>query len=56
MLASVATLIHDSYLPVYLKDVLHLSSTKIGALLAASQLLCQYMKGLSGVIGDLLRS
>jgi hypothetical protein len=31
MLCSVATLIHDTYLPVYLSDVLHLSNTKVRA-------------------------
>jgi hypothetical protein len=29
-LSSVATLIHDSYLPVYVQDVLGLSNTKVG--------------------------
>lgn len=29
MLCSVATLIHDTYLPVYLSDVLHLSNSKV---------------------------
>ncbi len=29
MLCSVATLIHDTYLPVYLQDVLGLSNSKV---------------------------
>lgn len=29
MLCSVATLIHDTYLPVYLSEVLHLSNSKV---------------------------
>jgi hypothetical protein len=29
MLASVATLLHDTYLPVYLSEVLHLTNTKV---------------------------
>lgn len=31
MLGSVATLMHETYLPVYLSDVLHLSNTKVGS-------------------------
>ncbi len=30
MLSSIATLIHDTYLPLYLQDVLGLSNTKVG--------------------------
>lgn len=29
MLSSIATLIHDTYLPVYLQDVLGLSNTRV---------------------------
>ena len=29
MLGSVATLMHETYLPVYLSEVLHLSNTKV---------------------------
>lgn len=56
MLCSLATLIHDSYLPVYIQDELGLSNTKIGALQGAAQFLCQMSKGVSGVVGDLLGS
>ena len=31
MLSSVATLIHDTYLPLYLQDVLGMSNQKVGA-------------------------
>jgi len=34
MLCSVATLIHDTYLPVYMSDVLGMSNSKIGNLQA----------------------
>ncbi|KAL6764319.1 MFS general substrate transporter [Haematococcus lacustris] len=56
MLCSVATLIHDSYLPVYVQDELGLSSTKIGAVQGGAQFLCQISKGVSGIAGDLLGS
>ncbi|KAF5831752.1 hypothetical protein DUNSADRAFT_12622 [Dunaliella salina] len=56
MLCSLATLIHDSYLPVYIQDELGLSNTKIGALQGAAQFLCQLSKGVSGVVGDILGS
>lgn len=55
-LCSVATLIHDSYLPVYVQDELGLSNTKIGAVQGAAQFLCQLSKGVSGVVGDVLGS
>ncbi|KAK9807690.1 hypothetical protein WJX72_006202 [[Myrmecia] bisecta] len=53
-LCSVATLIHDTYLPVYLQDVLGLSNTKIGNLQAVSQFLCNASKSLSGTLADIL--
>lgn len=56
MLCTVATFIHDSYLPVYLQDHLGLSNTKIGAIQGAAQFLCQLSKGVSGVVGDILGS
>ncbi|GAX82287.1 hypothetical protein CEUSTIGMA_g9716.t1 [Chlamydomonas eustigma] len=56
MLCSVATLIHDSYLPVYAQDVLGLSNTSIGAVQGLAQFLCQLTKGVSGVVGDVLGS
>ena len=56
MLCSIATLIHDSYLPVYAQDVLGLSNTSIGAVQGLAQFLCQLTKGVSGVAGDLLGS
>ncbi|KAG1657019.1 hypothetical protein FOA52_012045 [Chlamydomonas sp. UWO 241] len=56
MLCSIATLIHDSYLPVYAQDVLGLSNTSIGAVQGLAQFLCQITKGVSGVAGDLLGS
>ena len=31
MLGSVATLMHESYLAVYLTDVLHMSHTQVGS-------------------------
>ncbi len=55
-LCSIATLIHDSYLPVYAQDVLGLSNTSIGAVQGIAQFLCQLTKGVSGVVGDLLGS
>lgn len=55
-LASIATLIHDSYLPIYVQDVLGLSNTKIGAVQGLAQFLCQLSKGASGVVGDLVGS
>lgn len=54
MLCSVATLIHDTYLPVYLSEVLHLSNTKIGNLQAAAQFLSKASGSLSGTAADLL--
>ena len=33
MLSSIATLIHDTYLPVYLQDVLGLSNTRVSSML-----------------------
>ena len=56
MLCSVATLIHDSYLPIYAQDVLGLSNTSIGAVQGIAQFLCQLTKGISGVAGDMLGS
>ena len=56
MLCSIATLIHDSYLPIYAQDVLGLSNTSIGAVQGIAQFLCQLTKGVSGVVGDLLGS
>ncbi|GLC74863.1 hypothetical protein PLESTF_001565600 [Pleodorina starrii] len=56
MLCSIATLIHDSYLPIYVHDELGLSTTKIGAVQGAAQFLCQISKGVSGVVGDILGS
>lgn len=54
MLCSVATLIHDTYLPVYLSDVLHLSNQKIGNLQAAAQFLSKASGSVSGILADLL--
>jgi len=56
MLCSIATLIHDTYLPVYMQDVLKLSNTKIGAVQGIAQFLAQLAKGVSGVVGDILGS
>uniref|UniRef100_A0A7S0YI33 Major facilitator superfamily (MFS) profile domain-containing protein n=1 Tax=Polytomella parva TaxID=51329 RepID=A0A7S0YI33_9CHLO len=56
MLCSIATLIHDSYLPVYVHDELGLSTTNIGAIQGAAQFLCQLSKGVSGIAGDILGS
>lgn len=56
MLCSIGTLIHDSYLPLYMRDVLGLSNTKIGALQGIAQFLCQFTKGISGIAGDFLGS
>lgn len=56
LLCSIGTLIHDSYLPLYMKDVLGLSSMKIGAVQGIAQFLCQFTKGVSGVVGDVLGS
>ena len=56
MLCSIATFIHDTYLPVYMQDVLKLSNTKIGTVQGAAQFLAQLAKGVSGVVGDLLGS
>lgn len=56
LLCSVATLIHDSYLPVYVQDELGLSNTQIGGVQGLAQFLCQLSKGVSGVVGDLLGS
>ena len=54
MLCSVATLIHDTYLPVYLSDVLHLSNSKIGNLQAVAQFLSKASGSVSGTLADLL--
>lgn len=54
MLCSVATLIHDTYLPVYLSDVLHLSNSKIGNLQAIAQFLSKASGSVSGIAADLL--
>ncbi|GFR51626.1 hypothetical protein Agub_g14053, partial [Astrephomene gubernaculifera] len=56
MLCSIATLIHDSYLPIYVHEELGLSTGKIGAVQGAAQFLCQLSKGVSGVAGDVLGS
>ena len=56
MLCSVGTMIHDSYLPLYMKDTLGLSSMKIGAVQGIAQFLCQFTKGVSGIVGDVLGS
>ncbi|KAG2487499.1 hypothetical protein HYH03_013918 [Edaphochlamys debaryana] len=56
MLCSIATLIHDSYLPIYVHEELGLSTTKIGAVQGIAQFLCQLSKGVSGVVGDMLGS
>lgn len=56
MLCSVGTLIHDSYLPLYMRDVLGLSNMKIGAIQGIAQFLCQFTKGVSGIAGDVLGS
>eukprot|EP00210_Caulerpa_lentillifera_P003227 g3082.t1 len=56
MLCSIATLIHDTYLPVYMQDVLQLTNTKIGAVQGVAQFLAQLAKGVSGVVGDILGS
>lgn len=53
-LCSVATLIHDTYLPLYLQDVLGLSNTRTGNLYAVSQFLCNASKSLSGTLADFL--
>ncbi|KDD77011.1 hypothetical protein H632_c40p0 [Helicosporidium sp. ATCC 50920] len=54
MLCSVATLIHDTYLPVYLKEELGLSNSRIGNLQAAAQFLSKASGTLSGTAADLL--
>jgi MFS family permease len=54
MLCSVATLIHDTYLPVYLSDVLHLSNSKIGNLQAIAQFLSKASGSVSGTLADIL--
>lgn len=54
MLCSVATLIHDTYLPVYLSEVLHLSNSKIGNLQAIAQFLSKASGSVSGTAADLL--
>lgn len=56
MLCSIGTMIHDSYLPLYMKDTLGLSSMKIGAVQGIAQFLCQFTKGVSGIAGDILGS
>lgn len=56
MLCSIGTLIHDSYLPLYMRDVLGLSNMKIGAVQGIAQFLCQFTKGISGIAGDVLGS
>ncbi|KAL4435215.1 hypothetical protein ABPG77_001897 [Micractinium sp. CCAP 211/92] len=53
-LSSVSTLLTETYLPVYLSDVLHLSHTKIGALQGSAQLLAKASGSLSGTLADLL--
>jgi len=56
MLCSIGTLMHDSYLPLYMRDVLGLSNMKIGVVQGIAQFLCQFTKGVSGIAGDLLGS
>ncbi|KAK9917953.1 hypothetical protein WJX75_000018 [Coccomyxa subellipsoidea] len=53
-LCSVATLIHDTYLPIYLQDVLGLTNTKIGNLQALAQFLSNASKSVSGTLADIL--
>ncbi|DBA86812.1 hypothetical protein WJX79_000242 [Trebouxia sp. C0005] len=53
-LSSVATLIHDTYLPLYLSEELKLSNTKIGNLQAMAQFLSNASKSLSGTLADIL--
>eukprot|EP00890_Picochlorum_soloecismus_P006851 jgi/Picsp_1/991/NSC_04475-R1_major facilitator superfamily mfs_1 len=54
MLCSVATLIHDTYLPVYMSDVLQMSNSKIGNLQAVAQFLSKASGSLSGILADIL--
>ena len=54
MLCSVATLIHDTYLPVYMSDVLHMSNSKIGNLQAIAQFLSKASGSVSGIFADIL--
>ena len=54
MLCSVATLIHDTYLPVYMSDVLGMSNSKIGNLQAIAQFLSKASGSVSGIFADIL--
>lgn len=54
MLCSVATLIHDTYLPVYMSDVLQMSNSKIGNLQAIAQFLSKASGSVSGIFADIL--
>ncbi len=56
MLCSIATFMHDSYLPIYVQCELGMSNSDIGIIQGISQLLCQFTKGVSGVIGDIFGS
>ncbi len=56
MLCSIATFMHDAYLPIYVQCELGMSNSNIGAIQGISQFLCQLTKGVSGVIGDIFGS
>ncbi|KAI7836300.1 hypothetical protein COHA_009808 [Chlorella ohadii] len=54
MLSSIATLMHDTYLPIYMSDVLHMSNTGMGNLHALLQFLSKASGVVSGRLADLL--
>lgn len=54
MLSSIATLMHDTYLPIYMSDVLHMSNTGMGNLHALLQFLSKASGVISGRLADLL--
>lgn len=54
MLSSISTLLHDTYLPLYMSEVLQMSNTKMGNLHALLQFLTRASGVLSGRLADML--
>jgi MFS-type transporter involved in bile tolerance (Atg22 family) len=55
-LSSIATLLHDTYLPLYMSEVLHMSNTKMGNLHGLLQLLARASGVVSGRLADVFGS
>ncbi|PSC70904.1 MFS transporter [Micractinium conductrix] len=54
LLSSVATLLHDTYLPLFMSEVLHMSNTRMGNLHGLLQFLARASGVVSGRLADVL--